>query len=526
MPDPERVRGGFFVHNLGCKLNRVESDSIRAALEAAGAVFVALDEASVVLVNSCTVTATADAKTRKAIRQALLAAARPWVIVTGCAVALEQEAFRRLGARVIVEPDRLCALRRASLLLDVADGAAGPRGLDRAAEPLRLDRAAEPRGVARRAKPRDVARRAKPRDVDGAALLPRGTQLRTGAGFPTRMGLKIQDGCDARCAYCIVTHARGRSRSESFATLLSQVQEAQRQGVREIVLTGINIGLYFSEGHDLVELLSAFLSVSEQPRFRLSSLEPQHATDELLNLMASSKGRICAHLHLPLQSGSDHVLEQMGRRYDTAFFRERVDAARKRMPQLGLTTDVICGFAGESEAQHEQSMEFCRQMGFMRMHVFRFSTRAGTPAAARHDHLPASCILERAGQMRALAHDLARTDAQGRVGTVELVLVEGQGWGRSESYHRVRIVPGEHAEGIDVSGEHAEAIGVPEGASGGVSGGAPADIPDVSGGAPGLMSGHIPDASASIPGSLEPMRFMGCRDTLIQATPLAIAQTI
>ncbi|MDR1422146.1 MAG: MiaB/RimO family radical SAM methylthiotransferase [Coriobacteriales bacterium] len=386
---------GFYIHNLGCKVNRVESDTMAAALLAAGACSVPLAEASVVLVNSCTVTGEADAKTRKAVRQALAARADTPVIVTGCAVALEQADYARLGARVIVEPDRLRALERAKTLVCTQSEAPCT-------------------------------------ECDE-------TLIRSTAAFPTRLGIKIQDGCDCSCSYCIVTQARGPSRSESLSTILGQAQTAERAGVREIVLTGVNIGQYVSGGRDLSKLLEELLSVCHGLRFRLSSLEPQYATEELLSLMAASRGRICAHLHLPLQSGSDRTLKEMSRPYDTAFFREHIMLARTLLPQLGLTTDVICGFPGESESDHASSIAFCREMAFSRMHVFRFSARRTTSAAARTDQIDARLLAHRAREMRALARELARADVSTRAGSREWVLVEGGGWGRSESYQRVRV---------------------------------------------------------------------------------------
>jgi threonylcarbamoyladenosine tRNA methylthiotransferase MtaB len=361
----------------------------------AGALRSPRDSAAVILINSCTVTSEADAKTRKAIRQALAAAQTPWVIVTGCAAALDQASSLKLGDRVLVVPDRLQALASAKQLLAIPEN-------------IKHD-------------PSEVKR------------------LRSGADFPTRMGLKIQDGCDNRCSFCIVNQARGPSHSQPAEDLVNQIQAAEQAGIKEIVLTGVNIGLYQSQGLHLPGLLKLILAATTMPRFRLSSLEPQHASDELLDLISAAGGRICAHLHLPLQSGSDAILKKMDRLYDTELFYRQAQKARELLPHLGLTTDIICGFPSESDRDHAQSLEFCRQLSFAKIHVFRYSARPKTPAAQRSDKLAAEVIAHRAQEMRALAQNLADADARRRVGGSEEVLVESPGWGRSESYLRVHV---------------------------------------------------------------------------------------
>jgi threonylcarbamoyladenosine tRNA methylthiotransferase MtaB len=413
------VPAEFFVHNLGCKVNRVESDALSAFFLSMGASRVSRDEARVVVVNTCAVTATAEAKTRKAIRQALAGSRKPWVIATGCAVALDREGYQALGARVIAEPDRNRAQEAALDLLGLGNAEGG-----------------------------------------GAR---RGAPLRVGEGFNTRMGIKIQDGCDNACSYCVVRIARGAARSVPSVRIREQVRDAERAGVREIVLTGVNVGCYDDEGVDLCQLLGMLLdatapvmvdATSAAPvsasasatapndgglRFRLSSLEPQHATDELLALMADSKGRVCAHLHLPLQSGCDRTLAAMRRPYGTAFFAERAKRARDLMPHLALTTDVIVGFPTESDEDFRESYEFCRRMGFSRMHVFRYSRRPGTPAAEIKGQVTSATSSERAGTLRALGARMRARDIASRVGASERVLVERRGRGTSESYHQVEF---------------------------------------------------------------------------------------
>ena len=401
----------FYVHNLGCKVNRAESDLIAGALLSAGGALVRREDAEVIVINTCTVTAEAHAKTRKAVRRAAGEAGRPWVIATGCAIALDREGFTALGDKVIAEPDRLLAQERAAGLLGLGERPA----------------------------------------LECEACL-------AGSGqFNTRRGIKIQDGCDNACSYCIVPAVRGVGASRPLDEVCGQVRAAEAAGAREIVLTGVNIGAYRWDGKGLDALLEELLADDggaawsgsagggqrqRRARLRLSSLEPQHVTQELLELMARERGRLCAHVHMPLQSGCDRTLAQMGRLYDTAFFAAKVDRLRGLLPHVALTTDVMVGFPGESDDDFAQSLAFCEEMGFARMHVFRYSRRPGTPAAARADQVAPEVSAARAAAMRSLAQAMELQDLKARVGSCEDVLVERDGRGRSESYHRVKVPHG------------------------------------------------------------------------------------
>jgi threonylcarbamoyladenosine tRNA methylthiotransferase MtaB len=417
------VAAEFFVHNLGCKLNRAEADLFHTTLLAAGGEAVERAEARVIVVNTCIVTGEAAAKTRKAIRQALACPLAPWVIATGCALAADRDAWQALGERVIAVPDRTRAQEIALSLLELGEADASRAGDE---------------GAAARGDDEGTAARA---DDDGAPRRPR---------TRTRRGIKIQDGCDNACSYCVVRLARGASCSVPGDAVRKQVMTAEREGVFEVVLTGVNIGSYDDDGRALCQLLEELLRATDSLRIRLSSLEPQHADDNLLALMAASKGRLCAHLHLPLQSGCDRTLEAMGRLYDTAFFARCVARARSLMPSLALTTDLIVGFPDERDEDFAESLAFCERMRFSRMHVFRYSRRPQTVAAARPDQIAPAVGATRARAARELAADMRARDGLARVGAREAVLIERQGRGTSESYHQV-VVPRGIAAGQLVS---------------------------------------------------------------------------
>lgn len=411
------------VVNLGCRVNRVECDWMERALLATGCELVEQDEADVVLVNTCAVTGEAQAKTRKAIRHLLALPRHPRVLATGCAANLFPEELESLGVRVRVVTDK-----------DAVVGAA-----------LDCPRAPEPAPATPSDGP-DAAGAGQPSpDDESPAPAAQGIGLER-----LRRGIKVQDGCDNRCTYCIVWRARGASRSVDPAQIADQIRAVVAEGAREVVLTGINLGRYrhldpsAPDGAavglgDLLRLVAQTAGPGAQ--IRASSIEPPEVTPDIVSAMAGLRGQVCAHLHLPLQSGCDATLARMGRTYDTRAFAEIVGRARAALPELSLSTDVIVGFPGETDEEFERSLAFCRQMRFSKMHVFRFSPRPGTPAASMAGQVPAGVAHRRSQRMRELAEQLRADDARSRVGAVERMLVErvdasGRAWGTTASYHR------------------------------------------------------------------------------------------
>ena len=396
------------IMTLGCKVNQVDSEQIaddlaafiekdaltsdgpdgiwREAAKGNDAPEEARDSAmaaaareiasgpEVVVFNSCTVTAEADRKARKLIRHALSLPSRPTVVVTGCLAAVDPEGLRALGDPVLVEPDKELVAERVSSLLGTSLPAPAPRG------------------------------------------------TRHRSSSRARVQVKVQDGCDARCAYCIVPEARGKPRSVPAATVLEEVQCLAAAGVGEVVLTGVNIGRYGDGGVRLPELLSA-VGETGIPRVRLSSIEPGDVDDELLEV-AVELPAFCRHLHVPLQSGCDRTLLAMGRPYDTRTYGDVLARARAALPGLAVTTDVIAGFPGEGAADVAASRAFVEAAGFSRLHVFRYSERRNTPAAARTDQIPPAERASRARELRACGARLAERFATERLGTTCELLVE------------------------------------------------------------------------------------------------------
>jgi threonylcarbamoyladenosine tRNA methylthiotransferase MtaB len=395
LPQPGGRRVAF--KTLGCKVNRAESESAAATLLGAGWRVTSPGDAAVVVINTCTVTGEADAKARKEIRRALALPAEPVVVVTGCLAALDPDGIAGLGARVVVAPDR-----------------------DRVAEEI-----ARHAGSASDASPAAGRRIARPRSGDDS--------------FRTRVMLKVQDGCDAFCAYCVVPHARGGPRSRPLDSVVDEARVLAARGVSELVVTGVNVGRYRHDGHDLADLLAALGATG--PRIRLSSIEPMDLTGRLLETMAGllAEHRFCPHLHIPLQTGSDALLARMGRGYDAAAYARAVAAARAALGRVAVTTDVIAGLPGETEADARTTEVLVTGIGFQRLHVFRYSARAGTPAAAMPDQVFSAVRAERAARLRDISGALSAAYLRERLGDTADLVMETADEGTSEDHLRVRL---------------------------------------------------------------------------------------
>ena len=382
------------IRTLGCKVNRAESEAIAGELLSRGACPVDGDAtADVVVVNTCTVTSEADAKARKEVRRALARPGSPTVVVTGCLAALDPQGLGALGPRVIVQPDKT----------GVTESVVRACGATRVpARPI--------------------------------AIAPTARGL-----FRTRVTVKVQDGCDHRCAFCIVPDARGLPRGVPMAGVVARVEALVASGTREVVLAGINIGRYSDAGVDLAELVAG-VAATGVARVRISSIEPLDLTPRLLARLEATAS-VMPHLHVPLQSGSDAVLAAMRRGYDTATFAKVLGEARAAIPGLAVTTDVMAGFPGESDDDHRRTLAFVEQCGFSRLHVFRYSRRAGTPAAAMEGQVPPVRTAVRARELRDLGTRLESGYAASRVGGTADVLVEsvdaGIVSGTSEDHLRV-----------------------------------------------------------------------------------------
>ncbi|WP_066831991.1 MiaB/RimO family radical SAM methylthiotransferase [Collinsella ihumii] len=386
------------VVNLGCRVNRVESDRMTVDFARAGFGLVDEDEADLVVINTCAVTGEAEAKTRKAVRHAVNLPRKPYVVVTGCAVNLHPDSLAELSDRVVIEPMKTDVAARAADLLGFGETGACDGGLDS----------------------RELA------DLLGRS----------------RLGVKIQDGCNNRCTYCIVWKARGPERSVPVDVVLEQVREACAAGIPEVVLTGVNLGAYDGMGPDddhveIDELLDAILTETDIPHVRLSSIEPMDVSERLVRRMAAEPRRVAPFLHLPVQSGCTATLQRMGRPYSAEEFVHTVARIREILPAASISGDLIVGFPGETDEEFEQTRAFVERVGFSRLHVFRYSARPGTIAAEMPDQVAPEVMADRSLAIRKLVERTARADAQARIGTTERAVVEYPGRGTLGSFHRV-----------------------------------------------------------------------------------------
>ena len=392
-------RPGVCLLNLGCRVNRVELDLMASELEAAGAVLVDEAAADAIVVNTCAVTGEAEAKTRKAVRRAAGMPKAPAVVATGCVASLFSAELSELAPNVVVEANKSLVAGRVLDLLGLAAGSV----------------------------------------TDDGGLVSAPTP--TGR---TRPGVKIQDGCDNRCTYCIVWKARGRGRSLAPEDVLAGIRAAQARGAHEVVLTGINLGSYHWERDGapdlrLSGLLDLIMEKTDVERVRLSSIEPPDVTPELCDAMARAGERVAPFLHVCLQSGSDRTLRRMARVYRTDLFQRAVEEARSLVPRLALGTDLIVGFPGETDEDFADSLAFCEEMRFAKMHVFRYSRRPGTPAADFPDQVDPYVMAARGARMRELAGRMRREEAAGLVGADDLVVVQYPGRGVSGGLFDVRV---------------------------------------------------------------------------------------
>jgi len=375
---------------LGCRLNQVESQEMRALVERAG--YRAVDDgeaANVYVVNTCTVTSRADFSDRQAIRRIIRANPDALVVVTGC---LAQ-----------TDPDALARMPGVDLVLGNQEKYRLPELLG---------------SLVRRERPDvRVGRIADARHVPSAPV--------TRMSGRSRAFLKVQDGCQHRCAFCIVPAARGRSRSQEPKVLMEQVEALVEAGYGEITLTGVDIGHY---GWDLVPrtslaaLVAKLAEVGGLRWLRLSSVLPAYFTPELIHAVTTIPV-VAPHLHLPLQSGSDRVLRLMRRPYNTAMYRALVERLAAIIPDLGLGADVIVGHPGESESDFEATMALVEETPLSYLHVFAYSDRKGTEAAKMGDRVAAAVIRGRSARLRALGDEKSLAFRRGLVGRDREVLV-------------------------------------------------------------------------------------------------------
>ncbi len=397
-------------HTLGCKVNQYDSQAMLERFLAAGYEAREFDEfADVYVVNTCTVTAVGDKKSMQAVRRALRQNPAAHIVIAGCLAQKQAGALLSTGARLILGTSR----RAAVVTL-----------LEEAVEENKQIVAVT-----------DVTR-ARYEDLSV-----------TGQAGRTRAVLKIQEGCDRFCAYCAIPSVRGGIRSRAVESVRQEAQRLADAGYQELVLTGVHLTSYGRdlENASLLSAIAAACAPEGVSRVRLGSLEPVIATDAFVEGLRALP-KVCPQFHLALQSGSETVLSRMRRRYTPQEFLQAAERLRAAFPGCALTTDVLAGFPGETEAEHAETLAFCRAVGFAKMHVFPYSRREGTLAARMPGQLPKSVKEARARELIALGETLANDYRASLLRTVQPVLFEEDGAGYTPQYMHARApggVPGE-----------------------------------------------------------------------------------
>jgi threonylcarbamoyladenosine tRNA methylthiotransferase MtaB len=429
----------FFIEQFGCRATQADGAALERQLLQRGCTSVReAATADFVVVNTCTVTASADAQARDAIRKLHAANPKVRVIVTGCYAQRAPEELSQLpGVAWVIgnshkpqipeliealSPQQKSSLSSGFLPLSAITPASTPASYN-SAEILISD------------------------IFEQKTLLT--TPVFGGEGNHTRPTLKIQDGCNSRCSFCVIPFVRGRSRSLAPEAVIRELQRLGEAGYREIVLSGINLGTYgrdLSPRVEFEDLLRRILEETSVERLRVSSIEPMDVTRDLIELFASTE-RIAQHFHMPLQSGSDRILAAMHRWYRAEHYARRVELIRERLPHAAIGADVIAGFPGETEAEHVATKAFIEALPFTYLHVFSYSKRPGTKAASLSNHVPGAVIKRRARELRSLSEHKAAAFRRSQIGRTLRVLTLRQDEGPpscttpalSSNYLKVRV---------------------------------------------------------------------------------------
>jgi len=370
---------------LGCKVNQYETQAIRESLAAKGFVETNPEQAAdLYVINTCTVTSVSDEKSRQYIKKVRRKNPRATVVVTGCYAEADAEAIKKMEG-----VDYVITKAEEAHLAEIIC--------------------------------RDTAHRVPTQDSIY------NLKISHFAGH-TKAFLKIEDGCDMYCSYCIIPYVRGGIKSRRLQDILDEAKRLIQNGYKEIILTGIHLGAYGRDtqgNYRLLDIIHMLSNLSGLERLRLSSIEVNEITHDLIDLVAHTKN-ICPHFHVPLQSGDDNILERMNRKYTASQYMEVLDNIRSKIDLPSFTTDVMVGFPGEKDVHFGNTVELCKKVGFSRMHIFSFSVREGTPAAKMSDHCQPKIIKQRKATLEATANDTAFAYKKQLLNKVAGVLVEAE----------------------------------------------------------------------------------------------------
>lgn len=375
----------FNIITLGCKVNSYESNFMKEALVKNGFSFCNLNEkCDILILNTCTVTDTSDKKSLKEVRRLKRENPNAILVVCGCSVQNDKTKYDNLGINILMGN-----INKSNIVSIIE------KYLD------------DKTPVEYVAKTRDLPFENMEVDISDH----------------TRAYIKIEDGCDNFCSYCIIPFVRGKKRSKDFSLVLREVQHLANNGYKEIVLTGIDTGGYESNGKDLTDLIHEMSKINGIERIRQSSIEITQINEKFINELKNNN-KICDHIHIPLQSGSDSILKLMNRKYDLKYFFDKIDMIRSVRPDISITTDVIVGFPGETEEMFLETMETCKKINFSKIHAFPYSERKGTKASMMDGKVPESVKHERVKKLLELSEKLEKSYYDKFKGKNKDVLIE------------------------------------------------------------------------------------------------------
>ena len=375
----------FNIITLGCKVNSYESNFMKEALVKNGFSFCNLNEkCDILILNTCTVTDTSDKKSLKEVRRLKRENPNAILVVCGCSVQNDKTKYDNLGINILMGN-----INKSNIVSIIE------KYLD------------DNTPVEYVAKTRDLPFENMEVDISDH----------------TRAYIKIEDGCDNFCSYCIIPFVRGKKRSKDFSLVLREVQHLANNGYKEIVLTGIDTGGYESNGKDLTDLIHEMSKINGIERIRQSSIEITQINEKFINELKNNN-KICDHIHIPLQSGSDSILKLMNRKYNLKYFFDKIDMIRSVRPDISITTDVIVGFPGETEEMFLETMETCKKINFSKVHAFPYSERKGTKASMMDGKVPESVKHERVKKLLELSEKLEKSYYDKFKGKNKDVLIE------------------------------------------------------------------------------------------------------
>lgn len=404
------MKNTFNIQTLGCKVNQYESEAIEEIFEARGFERKEKD-ADVYVINTCTVTNMSDRKSRQMISRARKDNPDAIIAVMGCYSQVKPEDVAKIEG-----VDIILGSRNKEEVVDLC-------------EDILQNKEAIDQIIS-------VSEEKTFEDLQ----ISNQTEM-------TRAYMKIQDGCNMYCSYCLIPYARGNVVSRPMESIVKEAERLAANGFKEIVLTGIHVASYgkdFDDGSSLIDVIENVASVDGIERIRLSSMEPRHITKDFLERMKAT-GKACDHFHLSLQSGSDDVLKAMNRKYDTKIYKEKTDLIREVFPNAGLTTDIIVGFPGETDENHKETMDFVDEIKFAKTHLFKYSKRDGTRAAKMGDQVNGNIKKERLKDLEAIEKKNREAFLEKQIGKTLSVLfedksdMEGVKSGYSTNYLRVNV---------------------------------------------------------------------------------------